>query len=64
MWVVSKALFGTMDDNDAQLYHEQIERLEQGTTTLTQLIKQQLIIVRSALGTLNGTLMLSTMKRR
>ena len=61
---VSKALFGTMDDSDAQLYHEQTERLEQGTTTLTQLMKQQLIIVRSALGTLNGTLMLSTMKRR
>ena len=53
---VSKALFGTMDDSDAQLYHEQTERLEQGTTTLTQLMKQQLIIVRSALGTLNGTL--------
>jgi hypothetical protein len=52
----SKALFGIIDDNDAQLYHEQIERFEQGTTTLTQLVKHQLIIVRLTLGTLNGTL--------
>ena len=36
---VSKTLFGTLDDDDAQLYHEHIERLEQGTTTLTQLMK-------------------------
>ena len=36
---ISKALFGTMDDDDAQYYHEQIERFEQGTTTLTQLMK-------------------------
>ena len=25
---ISKALFGTMDDEDAQFYHEQIERFE------------------------------------
>jgi hypothetical protein len=40
---ISKALFGTMDD-DAQFYHDQIERFEQGNTTLTQLMKQQLIV--------------------
>ena len=45
-----------MDDNDAQYYHEQIERFEQGTTTLTQLMKQQLMIVRSTLCTFNETL--------
>jgi len=53
---VSKALFGTLDDDDAQLYHEHIERLEQGTTTLTQLMKQQLMIVKSVLCTFNETL--------
>jgi hypothetical protein len=37
---ISNALFGTMDDDDAQFYHDQIERFEQGTTTLTQLVKQ------------------------
>ena len=53
---VSKALFGTLDDDDAQLYHEHIERLEQGTTTLTQLMKHQLMIVKSVLCTFNETL--------
>jgi hypothetical protein len=53
---VSKALFGTMDDEDAQFYHDQIERFEQGTTTLTQLMKQQLMIVKSTLCTFNETL--------
>ena len=52
---LSKALFGTMDDEDAQFYHENIERLEQGTTTFTQLLKQQLIIVRSTFRTFNET---------
>jgi len=53
---VSKTLFGTLDDDDAQLYHEHIERLKQGTTTLTQLMKQQLKIVKSVLCTFNETL--------
>jgi len=53
---ISKALFGTMDDNDAQFYHDQIDRFEQGTTTLTQLMKQQLMIVKWTLCTFNETL--------
>jgi hypothetical protein len=53
---ISKALFGTMDDEDAQFYHDQIERFEQGTTTLTQLVRRQMIIVKSALGAFNETL--------
>ena len=53
---ISKALFGTMDEDDAQYYHDQIDRFEQGSTTLTQLIKQQLIVVKSTLGTFNDTL--------
>jgi len=52
---ISKALSGSMDD-DAQFYHNQIERFEQGTTTLTQLVKQQMIIVKSTLCTFNETL--------
>ena len=52
----SNILFGTMDDDDVQFYHDQIERLEQGTTTLTQLVKRQLIIVKSTLCTFNETL--------
>jgi hypothetical protein len=53
---ISKALFGTMDDEDAQFYHDQIERFEQGTTTLTQLMKQQLMIVKSTLCAFNEML--------
>jgi hypothetical protein len=53
---ISKTMFGTMDDDDTQFYHEQIEHFEQGSTTLTQLVKQQLIIVKSALGVFNETL--------
>jgi len=52
---ISKALFGTMDNEDAQFYHDQIERFEQGTTTLTQLMKQQLMVDKSTLCTFNGT---------
>ena len=52
---VSKALFGTMDDDDAQFYHEQIEHFEQGTKTLTHQMKQQLMIIKSTLGMFNGT---------
>ena len=53
---ISKTLFGTMDDDDAQYYHDQIERFEQGSTTLTQLVKQQLIVVKSTLRVFNETL--------
>jgi hypothetical protein len=53
---ISKTLFGTMDDDDAQFYHDQIERFEQGSTTLTQLVKRQLIMVKSTLCTFNETL--------
>ena len=42
-------------DDDAQYYHDQIDHLEQGSTTLTELVKQQLI-VKSTLGTFNETL--------
>ena len=45
-----------MDDDDVQYYHDQIDRLEQGSTTLTELVKQQLIVVKSMLGTFNETL--------
>ena len=56
MGKISKALFGTLDDVDAQFFHDQIDRFEQDTTTLTQLMKQQLMIVKSTLCTFNETL--------
>jgi len=45
-----------MDDNNAQFYHDQIERLGRGTTTLPQRVKRQLIIVKSTLCTFTETL--------
>ena len=54
---ISKTPFGIMDDDDyAKFYHDQIECLEEGTTTLTQLVKRQMIIVKSTLCTFNETL--------
>jgi len=41
---LSKTLFGIMDDDDMQFYHDQIEHLQQGTATL---VKRKLIIVKS-----------------
>ena len=51
-----KKLFDIIDDDEAQFYHNQIQRLEQGTATLTELVKRQLIIVKSTLCTFHETL--------
>ena len=53
---VTKALFGTMDEDDAQYYNEQIEHFERNSNSLTHLLRQQLTIVRSTLGAVNNTL--------
>jgi len=45
-----------MDEDDAQFYHDQIEHREQGTITLTQLVKRQLTMGKSTLCTFNETL--------
>jgi hypothetical protein len=54
---VSKILFGTMDEDDAQYYNDQIEHFERSSDSLTHLLKQQLTIVRSTLGAINETLL-------
>jgi len=53
---VSKVLFGTMDDDDAKYYNEQIKRFEENSNDITGLLKQQLSVVKSALGSFNDTL--------
>ena len=53
---ISEALFGTVDDDVTQYYHDQIDHFEQGSATLMELVKQQLIVVKSTLGTFNETL--------
>jgi hypothetical protein len=50
---VSNILFGTMDDDDAQYYNEQIKRFEQNSGSVTDVLKQQLYVVKSSLGAIN-----------
>jgi hypothetical protein len=52
---VSKILFGTMDDDDAKYYNEQIRRFEESSDSMTNLLKQQLYVVKSSLGIINET---------
>jgi hypothetical protein len=53
---ISKILFGTLDADDADYYNEQIKRFEENTEDLTNLMQQQLSIVRASLGTFNETI--------
>ena len=53
---LSKILFGTMDDDDAKYYNEQIKAFEQNSGDLTTLMKQQVSVVKSSLGAINNTL--------
>jgi archaellum component FlaC len=53
---LSKILFGTMDDDDAKFYNEQIKLFEQNSEDMTTLLKQQLSVVKSSLGAINNTL--------
>ena len=53
---ISKILFGTLDADDADYYNEQINQFEKNSEDLTNLMKQQLSIVRASLGTFNDTI--------
>ena len=52
---ISKLLFGTLDNDDAEYYNEQIKRFEENSEDMTSLMKQQLYIVKASLATLNDT---------
>ena len=53
---ISKILFGTMDNDDAKYYNEQIRHFEENSDSMTNLLKQQLSVVKSTLGAINETL--------
>jgi hypothetical protein len=53
---MSKTLFGTMDEDDAKYYNDQIRLFEQNSEDMKTLLKQQLSVVRSSLGAINNTL--------
>ena len=53
---ISKILFGTLDGNDAEYYEEQIRHFERNSEDTTELLKQQVYVIKSTLGALNVTL--------
>jgi len=53
---LSKILFGTLDEDDAKYYNEQIKLFEQNSEDMNTLLKQQLAMVRSSVGAVNNTL--------
>jgi hypothetical protein len=53
---VSKVLFGTLDENDAEYYDEKIRHFESNSDDTTELLKQQVYVIKSTLGALNVTL--------
>ena len=54
---ISKVLFGTLDENNADYYDEQIRNFERNSEDTTDLLKQQVYVIKSTLGALlNDTL--------
>jgi len=45
-----------MDENDAEYYDEQIRHFERNSEDTTELLKQQVYVIKSTLGALNITL--------
>ena len=56
MCEISKVLFGTLDENDADCYDEPIRNFERNSEDTTDLLKQQVYVIKSTLGALNDTL--------
>jgi hypothetical protein len=53
---ISTVLFGTLDENDADYYDEEIRNFERNSEDTTDLLKQQVYVIKSNLGALNDTL--------
>jgi len=53
---ISKVLFGTLDENDAEYYDEQIRKFEANSDDTTELLKQQVCVLKTTLGAFNETL--------
>jgi len=50
---ISKVLFGTLDENDAEHYDEQIRKFEANSDDTTVLLKQQVFVLKTTLGAFN-----------
>jgi hypothetical protein len=53
---ISKILFGTLDENDTEYYDEQIRKFERNSDDTTDLLKQQVCVIKTTLRTFNDTL--------
>jgi hypothetical protein len=53
---ISKVLFGTLDEDDADYYNKQIKHFEEETGDMTSIMNQQLSIIKAPLGTVNSTI--------
>jgi hypothetical protein len=53
---ISKVLFDTLDENDADYNDEYIRRFGRKSDNTTDLLKQQVYLIKSTLGALNDTL--------
>jgi hypothetical protein len=53
---ISKILFGTLDERDADYYDEQIRKFEENSDYITDILKQQVCVIKTTLGAFNDTL--------
>jgi hypothetical protein len=53
---ISRSLFGTMDSDDEEFFSHKITQLEGDQADLIKLAKEQMVIVKSTLKSVNGTL--------
>jgi len=53
---IIKVLFGTLDENDTEHYIEQIRKFEANSDDTTDLLKQQVCVLKTTLGAFNETL--------
>jgi hypothetical protein len=53
---ISKVLFGTLDEDDADYYNEQIKHFEEETEDMTSIMNLQLSIIKASLRTVNSTI--------
>jgi len=49
---ISKLLFGTLDENNAEYYDERIRQVESNSEDTAELLKQQVYVIKSTLGRL------------
>ena len=52
MGEISKLLFGTVDENNAEYYDERVRQFESNSEDTAEILKQQVYVFKSTLGRL------------